>query len=68
MYGGCSGQHRSRAFSWLSLFASFAQRGELISPISVGRVTMNQSHIFMSCRGKVFIGTYLSFREAKPRV
>ncbi len=42
---GCSGQHRSRAFSWLSLFASFAQRGEPIPPISVGQVAMNQSHM-----------------------
>ena len=43
MYG-CSGQHRSRAFSWLSLFASFTQRGEPIPPIPVGQVAMNQSH------------------------
>ncbi len=40
----CSGQHRSRAFSWLSLFTSFTQRGEPISPIPVGWVAMNQSH------------------------
>ncbi len=50
---GCSGQHRSRAFSWLSRVATFAQRGEPIPPVSVGRVTMNQPH---TC-----------FREAKPR-
>ncbi len=62
---GCSGQHRSRAFGWLSLVATFAQRGELISPFSVGRVAMNLSH----AHGSVvqFILTYLSFREAKPR-
>ncbi len=53
-------------FSWLSRVASFAQRGEPIPPISISRVAMNQSH---ACGlGKVFIGTYLSFREVKPRV
>ena len=64
MYG-CSGQHRSRAFSWLSLFASLTQRGEPIPPISVGRVAMNQSHTRVV--RVEFIGTHLSFREAKPR-
>ncbi len=42
MYG-CSGQHHSRAFSWLSHVTLFTQRREPISPVSVGRVTMNQS-------------------------
>ncbi len=48
-----------------SLFASFAQRGEPIPPVSVGQVAMNQSH---TCIVWVeFISTHLSFREAKPR-
>ena len=64
MYG-CSGQHHSRAFSWLSRVAAFAQRGEPIPPISVGRVAMNQSHTRVV--RVEFIGTHLSFREAKPR-
>ncbi len=54
------------SFSWLSCFASFTQRGEPNPPVSVGRDAMNQSY---ACGvWKVFIGTYLSFREAKPRV
>ncbi len=53
-------------FSWLSRVASFAQRREPIPPISVGQVATNQSH---TCGlMKVFVGTYLSFREVKPRV
>ncbi len=54
------------SFSWLSHFTSFAQRGEPILPVSVGRVAMSQSHVYGL--QKVFIGTYLSFREAKPKV
>ncbi len=65
----CMGAQASivpESFSWLSRFASFAQRGEPIPPISISWVTMNQSH---ACGlWKVFIGPYLSFREAKPRV
>ncbi len=53
-------------FSWLSHDALFTQRREPIPPISVGWVTMNESH--MCGLWKVFIVTYLSFREAKPRV
>ncbi len=53
-------------FSWLSRVASFTQRRKPISPIPVGWVAMNQSH--MCGLQKVFIVTYLSFREAKPRV
>ncbi len=37
----CSGQHRSRAFSWLSRFEAFTQRRKLISPISVGQVVQS---------------------------
>ncbi len=65
----CMGAQASiilESLSWLSHVALFAQRRELISPISVGRVAVNQSHT-CSLR-KVFIVTYLSFREAKPRV
>ncbi len=54
------------SFSWLSHFALFTQRGEPIPPVSVGWVAMNQSH--MCGLWKVFISTYLSFREVKPRV
>ncbi len=53
-------------FSWLSRVASFAQRREPIPPVSVGRVAMNQSHACILW--KVFIVTYLSFKEVKPRV
>ncbi len=52
------------SFSWLSRVTSFAQRREPISPVSVGQVAMNQSH--MCGLWKAFIVTYLSFREAKP--
>ncbi len=53
-------------FSWLSRVAPFTQRREPISPVSVGWVAMNQSH--MCGLWIVFIVTYLSFREVKPRV
>ncbi len=65
----CMGAQASivpESFSWLSCVASFAQRREPIPPVSVGWVAMSQSH---ACGlQKVFIATYLSFREVKPRV
>ncbi len=65
----CMGAQASiipESFSWLSRVTSFTQRREPIPPVSVGWVAMYQSHMCGLC--KVFIGTYLSFREVKPRV